>query len=91
MSDKPIHLVSSEPGDSNKDVRVVQINNEEQRGILLFEILGVEQYSSTQLMDAMRFIQKLMSYGASFREIITDVSLIMGNGEKFYELTIHES
>lgn len=89
MSTEKIKLVSSLDGQD--EVRVIELKNEEQRAILLFEVLGVEYYSSTQLMDAMRYVNKLMGLGMKFRELVMDLSLIMGNGEKFYQLNICES
>lgn len=89
MSKDTIRLINN--GADDNQVRVIDLNNEEQKGILLLEVLGVEYYSSTQLMDAMRFVNKLMSYGETFRSILTDLSLIMGNGEQFYQINLHES
>jgi len=68
---------------------VLELHNDEQRAVLLLRVLERETFSPVQMMDAVRIVKSYKLKGVSYRSLIMDLSLLMGNGEEFYQMTIH--
>lgn len=80
-------LTFSTKGDGNHSLQSIKCNNDEERAVLILTILKHAKFSVEQMMDAKRFIHKWCQH-YSFKSLVTELSLLMENGEQFYPFMV---